>query len=81
MEIYTIGHSSHSKEFFEKMLKDYSIEVLVDVRAFPGSWKWPQFSKDIFPKWLEAGANRRILKNTLTPGGIAVLSIIMPIIH
>lgn len=54
MDIYTIGHSSHSKEFFEKMLKDNSIEVLADVRAFPGSRKWPQFSKDIFPEWLEA---------------------------
>ena len=54
MEIYTIGHSSHSKEFFEKMLKDNSIEVLADVRAFPGSRKWPQFSKDIFPACLEA---------------------------
>ena len=54
MEIYTIGHSSHSKEFFEKMLKENSIEVLADVRAFPGSRKWPQFSKDVFPKWLEA---------------------------
>ncbi len=54
MEIYTIGHSSHSKEFFEKMLKENSIEVLADVRAFPGSRKWPQFSKDVFPQWLEA---------------------------
>ncbi|WP_033542599.1 DUF488 domain-containing protein [Planococcus sp. CAU13] len=54
MEIYTIGHSSHSKEFFEKMLKGNSIDVLADVRAFPGSRKWPQFSKDVFPAWLEA---------------------------
>lgn len=54
MEIYTIGHSSHSKEFFEKMLKKHSIEVLADVRAFPGSRKWPQFSKEGFPVWLEA---------------------------
>lgn len=54
MEIYTIGHSSHSKEFFDRMLKEYSIEVLADVRAFPGSRKWPQFSKDLFPAWLEA---------------------------
>ena len=54
MEFYTIGHSSHSKEFFNKMLKENAIEVLADVRAFPGSRKWPQFSKDDFPKWLEA---------------------------
>lgn len=54
MEIYTIGHSSHSKEFFNRMLKDNGIELLADVRAFPGSRKWPQFSKDLFPEWLEA---------------------------
>ena len=54
MIIYTIGHSSHSKEFFDKMLKETEIELLADVRAFPGSRKWPQFSKDIFPEWLDA---------------------------
>lgn len=54
MIVYTIGHSSHSKEFFDKMLKEQKIELLADVRAFPGSRKWPQFSKDIFPQWLEA---------------------------
>ncbi|MDN7242845.1 DUF488 domain-containing protein [Planococcus sp. N028] len=54
MIIYTIGHSSHSKEFFEFMLKENNIELLADVRAFPGSRKWPQFSKDLLPVWLEA---------------------------
>lgn len=52
MEIYTIGHSSHSQEVFKNMLKENKIELLADVRAFPGSRKWPQFSKDEFPKWL-----------------------------
>ncbi|RNF40171.1 DUF488 family protein [Planococcus salinus] len=54
MEVYTIGHSSHSKEFFDEMLKQNGIELLADVRAFPGSRKWPQFSKEIFPEWLKA---------------------------
>ncbi|WP_311195622.1 DUF488 domain-containing protein [Planococcus sp. 107-1] len=54
MIIYTIGHSSHSKEFFHKMLKEQEIELLADVRAFPGSKKWPQFSKGVFPDWLSA---------------------------
>ncbi|SDO20979.1 Protein of unknown function, DUF488 [Psychrobacillus sp. OK028] len=52
MEIYTIGHSSHSQELFARMLIENNIELLADVRAFPGSRKWPQFSKDEFPKWL-----------------------------
>ncbi|WP_298827385.1 DUF488 domain-containing protein [uncultured Planococcus sp.] len=54
MDIYTIGHSSHSQEVFDAMLKETGIELLGDVRAFPGSRKWPQFSKDEFPVWLEA---------------------------
>lgn len=54
MEIYTIGHSSHSEEMFGFMLKENGIELLADVRAFPGSRKWPQFSKEGFPMWLEA---------------------------
>src|SRR5690606_12661514 len=54
MDIYTIGHSSHSKELFDEMLKSRSIELLADVRACTGSRKWPQFSQDEFPDWLEA---------------------------
>lgn len=53
MEIYTIGHSVHSKEKFAKMLHDNEIRLLADVRAFPGSKKFPQFSKDEFPAWLK----------------------------
>lgn len=60
MEIYTIGHSTHSQEDFLKMLRDADIERIADVRAFPGSRKHPQFGKDAFPKWLdEAGVEYR----------------------
>lgn len=52
MNIYTIGHSTHSKTEFLNMLNSASIEWIADVRAFPGSKKYPQFSKDDFPKWL-----------------------------
>ncbi|AQQ55167.1 DNA repair protein [Planococcus lenghuensis] len=54
MILYTIGHSGHSRELFRRMLKEHGIEVLADVRAYPGSRKWPQFSRDQFPEWLEA---------------------------
>ncbi|GAB3049279.1 DUF488 domain-containing protein [Virgibacillus ainsalahensis] len=53
MEIYTIGHSTHSKEAFLDMLHYAGIEVLIDVRAYPGSRNFPQFSKDHMPGWLE----------------------------
>lgn len=56
MKIFTVGHSTHTKEFFLEMLQHASISMLVDVRAFPGSRKFPDFSKDEMVGWLrEAG--------------------------
>lgn len=45
-EIWTIGHSTHTLDEFLEMLKSFEIEVLVDVRHYPGSRKFPQFNKD-----------------------------------
>lgn len=53
LEIYTIGHSTHTKKKFIDMLRYASIEVLVDVRAFPGSRKFPHFTKKCMKVWLE----------------------------
>ncbi|MGM8365818.1 DUF488 domain-containing protein [Virgibacillus sp. W0181] len=56
MNIYTIGHSTHSKEDFINMLAVSHIQAVVDVRSFPGSRKFPHFSKDRMQEWLpEAG--------------------------
>ncbi|WP_153722046.1 DUF488 domain-containing protein [Sporosarcina cascadiensis] len=52
MEIYTVGHSTHTKEEFLKLLDDAGIEKLVDVRAFPGSRKFPHFHEDRMKEWL-----------------------------
>ncbi|HLS60927.1 MAG TPA: DUF488 domain-containing protein [Virgibacillus sp.] len=52
MNIYTIGHSVHSQEAFIHMLQTENIQVLVDVRAFPASRKFPHFSKERMQKWL-----------------------------
>lgn len=58
MDIFTIGHSVHTKEKFIDMLDDANIEALVDVRAFPASRKFPHFTKDRMKQWLdEAGFN------------------------
>lgn len=43
--IFTVGHSTHSTSEFFKILQTYDIEVLVDVRRFPGSKTNPQFGK------------------------------------
>ena len=42
--LWTIGHSNHSWEHFLSLLLRESIQILVDVRRFPGSRKHPQFS-------------------------------------
>lgn len=52
MDIYTIGHSTHSKEEFLSVLHYFSINVLVDVRSYPGSRHVPHFSKQSMQFWL-----------------------------
>lgn len=52
MDIYTIGHSTHSIEEFISILKKYKIEVLVDVRSYPGSKYVPQFNKENMKSWV-----------------------------
>jgi uncharacterized protein (DUF488 family) len=46
MKLLTIGHSSRPIEEFITLLKNYEIEILVDVRAFPSSSKFPHFNKE-----------------------------------
>lgn len=52
MEIYTIGHSTHSKDEFLSLLRAYNIETLVDVRSYPGSNYMPQFNKESMEEWI-----------------------------
>ena len=44
--IWTIGHSTRPIEHFIEMLESFSIQLLVDIRSFPGSKKFPQFNKE-----------------------------------
>lgn len=46
MNIWTIGHSTRTLEEFFHLLKSFEIELLVDVRHYPGSRKFPQYNKD-----------------------------------
>lgn len=43
--IFTIGHSTRSARELLDLLKEFDIQLLVDVRRFPGSAKWPQFNQ------------------------------------
>jgi len=54
--IWTIGHSTRSQEEFLEALLSFQIEVLVDVRRFPGSKKYPHFNVEPLGNYLpEAG--------------------------
>jgi uncharacterized protein (DUF488 family) len=67
--VLTIGHSTHPLARFLALLAQHGIEVLADIRRFPGSRKFPQFDQDdlasalqqagIEYHWLEALGCRR----------------------
>src|SRR5438105_6494088 len=54
MRIGTIGHSTWGIDEFISLLKDNQIKLLVDVRAWPGSKRYPQFNKDALAESLNA---------------------------
>jgi uncharacterized protein (DUF488 family) len=52
--IYTIGHSTRTIEAFIELLHVHAIEMLVDVRRWPGSRRHPQFSREALSASLKA---------------------------
>ena len=44
--IWTIGHSTHTLDEFILMLKSFQIEMVADIRSFPGSKRYPHFNKE-----------------------------------
>ena len=45
LTIWTVGHSTRTSGEFIGLLRQYQIEILVDVRHFPGSRRFPHFNK------------------------------------
>lgn len=43
--IWTIGHSTRTLDEFIAMLKSFKVELVVDIRSFPGSRRYPHFNK------------------------------------
>ena len=54
MRIWTIGHSTRTIDEFISLLKENEINLLADVRAWPGSKRYPQFNKDALAESLRA---------------------------
>lgn len=46
LSVWTIGHSTLAIEDFIHLLERCEIQVLADVRSFPGSRRYPQFNKE-----------------------------------
>jgi uncharacterized protein (DUF488 family) len=73
--IWTIGHSTRPIEEFLGLLAGSLIEVIADVRSFPGSRKYPQYGRKALAAtlgahaigyhWLPAlGGRRRVLPDS-----------------
>ncbi|MCJ7935759.1 MAG: DUF488 domain-containing protein [Chryseobacterium sp.] len=74
--IYTIGHSVHKLDYFIELLHSFDIKVLADIRRFPGSKKYPWFTKENLEKILpennmdyihfeELGGRRKVQPNSV----------------
>jgi len=48
ISLWTIGHSTLSIEDFISKLKSFEIQVLADVRSYPGSRRYPHFNRERF---------------------------------
>ena len=54
MRIWTIGHSTRTIDEFISVLEANGIKLLADVRAWPGSKRYPQFNKEALAESLNA---------------------------
>lgn len=46
MRIYSIGHSTRTFAELVALLREHGVKRLADIRRFPGSRRYPHFSKD-----------------------------------
>jgi uncharacterized protein (DUF488 family) len=46
LAFWTVGHSTRPIEEFIQALNSFDIKVLVDVRSFPGSRRYPHFNRE-----------------------------------
>src|SRR5262249_15918339 len=54
MRSWTIGHSTRTVDEFISLLKANEVKLVADVRAWPGSKRYPQFNKDTLAESLTA---------------------------
>jgi uncharacterized protein (DUF488 family) len=54
VQVFTVGHSTHELDPFVALLRQHGVEVIVDVRAYPGSRRHPQFGGEALAASLPA---------------------------
>src|SRR6476659_732770 len=54
--IWTIGHSTRSLDEFLALLHSFHITLLVDIRNYPGSRRYPHFNKEALEVSLPANS-------------------------
>lgn len=45
--IWTIGHSTHTIDEFITLLNSFGIQLVADIRSYPGSRRYPHFNKEL----------------------------------
>lgn len=86
--IWTIGHSNRTIETFIDILHSHNIQLIVDVRQFPGSKKYPYFNKEQlqislkenninYEHLVQLGGRRKLQKIHRTSHGKMMLSGLM----
>ena len=53
LPLFTVGHSNLDFLQFVRLLQDWSVDLLIDVRSQPRSGRFPQFSQPGFDKMIE----------------------------
>ena len=65
-EILTVGHSNHEEQEFVELLRGAGVELIADVRRYPGSRRQPHFERHALAGvLLEAGIQYRWLGESL----------------
>ncbi|PJD97089.1 MAG: DNA repair protein [Parachlamydia sp.] len=80
-QIFSIGYSTHTIEFFIDLLKAHAIEMIIDIRTIPKSRHCPEYNQEELKAFLKSvkigyrhlkdlGGLRHALKNSLNTGWI-----------
>ncbi|MHB1953781.1 MAG: DUF488 family protein [Sulfobacillus sp.] len=62
VRVFSVGHSNISFAEFLDLLRLHAVDCLVDVRSYPGSRRFPHFSRSFLEKELPANGTKYVSK-------------------